>query len=345
MTTSPAANGPTTLCSSARSSPFVAYRPLINLFPEATSKFCDLGGGILVGRALLTPHAAHEIDSYHQPLREDGSVANRRVLPTNLQRITNAILDGSFMFTGESMIFDDRMKLIDGRHRNQGVIATQRSVEVLLVVGVPNHTFQYLDQGAARSSATTLQLLGHANHKDKAAALRSFVCFQHYGTFDPTRRVGSQSIKQSAIATKLGSNHQTVELATSRPDLVQQVQVLRSFKQAAALLRHRGSMSALTFVLGKVDQDLLLTMLQVLNAKDEDLPGYSDPSYVPFLQLRGKLNKFRQLSVDETAALTIKAWNLVRLGQTRQNLVWKCDEEFPKIHGLAYNHLGIPQQI
>jgi len=324
--------------------PLERYRRLLNLFDETTSCFFDVGDNLLMGRTILTPQAAREINSHHQPLREDGSIANRKIIYNNLTRIQSAIAEGTFILTGETIIFDDALKLIDGRHRVEGVIAANEAIDTLIVIGVPNSTFQYLDQGASRTPSTVLQLLGYTCYRDVASACRAFITFQTVGTFDAARRNGSKS-QGTALAIKLGSNHQTVELVESHPDLKEAVYYLRSFRQASALLRHRGPMSAVTYALKQADPVLLETFLKILNSKDEELPAYAGPEYSPILMLRGRLSRDRKLPIDDTAALWIKAWNMVRLGQTRQNLIWKCNEDFPQIHGLAYNTQGAPLDI
>lgn len=318
--------------------PLTRYRPLMNVLttPEGPCEFAQLGE-LVVGRVTLTPHAVTQVDSHHQPIREDGSVANRKIVPGNLIRLLEALSDSTFMFTGEPLIFDDNMKLIDGRHRCTACLTSGTPMDVLVVIGVPNQSFKFLDQGASRSNATVLQLLGHQNYRDKAAACRALYLFTLTGSFDTSCKTRNIKGFTNAIVRKMGGSHRAAEVLAEYPGLEKAACFLRSRKRAATLMRHRGSLSALVYCLLSIDPGLTTTFFDVLNMKDEELYTLNE-EHSPILRLRGRLNKDRDLGLEETAALVIKAWNLLRSGATRQVLSWSREkEEFPRISGLLYD--------
>ena len=64
-------------------------------------------------------------------------------------------------FTGQPLIFNTMGQMMDGQHRCLAIIAEKVTVEVLVVIGVDDEAFRYIDQGAMRSGGDILHISGN----------------------------------------------------------------------------------------------------------------------------------------------------------------------------------------
>lgn len=109
-------------------------------------------------------------------------MTKRRVL-----NYASAMERGQWRVTHQAIAIDPDGVLIDGQHRLSAVIAAGLpSVEMSVAFDVPRQTFDAIDVGLARTTASTLHIAGFTDANATSAAVRSVLA---YDNLAGTRRV------------------------------------------------------------------------------------------------------------------------------------------------------------
>jgi hypothetical protein len=85
---------------------------------------------------------------------------------------------GHWMPTAESVKFNTRERMIDGKHRCLAVIASGVTVRMVIARNVEDAAQRVMDSGSARTPADTLHIEGHASAATLAAVARRVVALQ-----------------------------------------------------------------------------------------------------------------------------------------------------------------------
>lgn len=67
---------------------------------------------------------------------------NRKSSPSRVDRLTQDMLNGTFVLNGESIILDDTGALMDGQHRLMAIIASGTDQKMVVVRGIPRSTME-----------------------------------------------------------------------------------------------------------------------------------------------------------------------------------------------------------
>lgn len=87
------------------------------------------------------------------------SVGNRPTSPTNLKRLKDAMKQGEFMLLPDPMVISDKGRLMNAHHRAKAAEETDTPIEMLIVEGLPEELFTYLDTNCkTRSQADALAI-------------------------------------------------------------------------------------------------------------------------------------------------------------------------------------------
>jgi hypothetical protein len=97
---------------------------------------------------------------------------NRSIKLAQLNRIKRAIETSRWEINGETIIFDHEGRLLEGQHRLQAIVDTDKTVWTLLVRGINRERFKTMGQGSKRSAGDILGIQGVKNATNIAAALR-----------------------------------------------------------------------------------------------------------------------------------------------------------------------------
>lgn len=311
------------------------YRALTDVF--LPDEFAELRGGILVGRVELTAEMCQTVKDCHFPTRPDGTPMQRPVRKHNLHKIVVDLSGGAFEFTGETIIFDDHAKQINGQHRTLAVLESGVPMDTLVVIGVPRRAFKVLDQGSVRSSATVMQMAGTPCARVAAAACRSLQVFATHGHFDSSGQKGAMAITLAKKAA--GGIQQGLAVLEEHPVLGAIAAHLGRTSSSRSLVRYHGPCSAMFYVMHRVDPSLAKSFMDVLSIPEEKLLGL-DPALLPIVQVRARLNNDRKMRLSEMTALCVKAWNNMRRGHSPKSLKWQSNEAYPLIDGVFYSPAG-----
>lgn len=90
----------------------------------------------------------------------EGCGKNRAVSQHTVDRYAKAMEDGKWALNGESVIVGRDGRLVDGQHRLWAVIQSGCTVDMLVVRGVDQESFETCDQGMNRTPTHALQAAG-----------------------------------------------------------------------------------------------------------------------------------------------------------------------------------------
>lgn len=242
------------------------------------------------------------------------NTANRPLSIRSIRELADAISNDEWQINGETIKFDEKGNLIDGQHRLNAVINSNRAIKTFVLRDLPTDSFKTIDTGKKRNNADTLGLLGFSNSAQLAAAARFVLNMQ------------ANQLTSSEIVTNIRMEH----FLDENPEILDSVHFVKNAK--ADSLLSLAIAGGLHFLMHQHDEDDAELFFRDLGKGS--MLAANDPVFM----LREKLlfYKSRQgakLTRRDTTALVIKAWNYRRTGTIVKRLVWakKSGEDFPII--------------
>lgn len=110
----------------------------------------------------------------------DANNNNRKVSPQTTDQYARALDRGDWPFTGDALRFGPNGVVLDGQHRLLAIESTEKSMECLVVSGLPKSVQRYIDSGRKRSAADQLHMDGVANATSMGAAARLMLSWEHW---------------------------------------------------------------------------------------------------------------------------------------------------------------------
>jgi hypothetical protein len=268
-------------------------------------------------RIKLTPQRAHDLLSHN--------THNRGVSRQRVSQYTADIRAGNWRFNGEAIKIAHTGQILDGQHRLIAVIDADRSIDTLLITGLPPEAQETMDQGRARTLGDVLKLRGERNYLNLAAATRLVALYERDGipfldAYRPAPTV-----------------HECLRTLDRNPDLRASVKLADELSRGALVpVSAAGGLHYLFAIADPADaEDFIRKLL-----RGDNLHATS-PVFVLRARLLADLRD-RQLRPKERLALVVKAWNAYRRGDTITRIGWNPGgahpEKFPAIDGLANKH-------
>lgn len=260
-----------------------------------------------VCRAILSPQAAALLLKNHN-FKNRGLKKHQRAF---LQR---QIDGGKFVYNGETIIVGDNNQILNGQHRLAACVAAGKSIEVLIVFGVPAEAFVTVDQGARRGGADVLAIEGHKNCNNLAATLRQIDNY-FKGALGKAHATGPSG------AEGRGDNSFSLELLARYPDAEASVSKMKGIRISTPAVA-----CALHYLFCQCSPE------QAEEFCDVVLNGFSpDVFYTDIGRSAGMLREWltrSALGSKKTppwvqANIWIKAWNAGRTGVMPKVLSWK----------------------
>jgi hypothetical protein len=227
------------------------------------------------------------------------NVKNRKFKTDNFKKLTTDMVAGNFRFTGEPITFDYDGRLLNGQHRLTGAVHTGTTIDVVLVTGVATEAQRDMDAGSRRSLKDTLEL----NNELYPAVLSSvLIGIQAWERGERSNESSGKTTDSTSLAF-LDSNPVVREITREA--------VKVSAKIPGLTARQVG---VLTWAFDK------LSVTDRVDFFDKLITGAGLPGGNPILTLRNFLNRdsksAQQVSSNHRLALTVKAWNAYREGQS-----------------------------
>lgn len=241
---------------------------------------------------------------------------NRNVRRAVVDSYARDIEAGRWRLNGETIKFGPGGVLLDGQHRLSAVAQTGTTVQMVIVRDLSNDVMATVDTGAKRSYGDALKLAGEDNTSTLAAVIRRAVMWER------GMRTNTGAIKPTAL---------------EMDDFLDRNPEIRASADLASRLASRERLPASViglchFLFAKIDPDAATWFF--LRVADGDGIPATDPIAV----LRNRVIKLRvsggRINETEGLALTIRAWNAHRAGETRTKLQMPkgglTNENFPE---------------
>lgn len=103
---------------------------------------------------------------------------NRKLDKSRVNYYASQMLLGKWALNGESIIISSSGKLLNGHHRLNSVIKSGVTIKAVLVNGVPDDSFDTIDQGKNRTNGDVFHILGIENARDKASIVSAYFIIQ-----------------------------------------------------------------------------------------------------------------------------------------------------------------------
>jgi len=242
---------------------------------------------------------------------------NRTIRQSRVDTMVRDMKAGKWQLNGESIKFSVTNRLLDGQHRLLAIVESGVSVPMVVVRGLSDADQETIDIGDKRHMGDILHLAGEANTTNLGSVLRFCWSIETYGR----RPSGGIHPSPQELATYLKDN----------PDIRESVKIGNRANKAA--LRYPQSVAGgLHYLMSKIDGDQA-------DAFWEQLIEGTAPAGSPVNVLRETLlrdlARLHRMSIWQRAAITIKAWNLMRDDKTITILLWRSAgrlaEPFPKL--------------
>lgn len=240
---------------------------------------------------------------------------NRNLRPARVSQFAGAIARGEWELNGETIKIAEDGTLLDGQHRLQAVVEAKRSIQSVVVRGLSRDAQDTVDTGRRRRLADVLAIEHYKDPHALAAALN--VLHRYRSKFHIDYSHGNAPSVQQALM------------------LLQEQQDLEYSVRVARRVTHEiggpiGVFAALHNVFFHAD----LEPAEEFYARLED--GVELSRGDPVLHLRRQILRPRSdrsyaQSPGNIAAITIKAFNLRRVGRDVELLSYKKSEPFPRV--------------
>jgi len=224
------------------------------------------------------------------------NTANRNINRQNIDKYARDMKAGKWRLNGETVIFADNGRLLDGQNRMHAIIKAGVPVQMLVVGNIPSDAMSSIGTGKSRNFANVLQIDGHANSHSLQTLVRRALLWKagyrtNSGNFKPT-------------------NAEMLDFLEKHPDLEFSAEIAGQLYGRTLLPRSVVSLSHWLFA--SIDAGEATWFLARI--ADEDVPR-NHPARV----LRRRIVAMRlaggRVNETEALALTIRAWNAFRSGE------------------------------
>lgn len=244
---------------------------------------------------------------------------NRSVNEDNLNGIISDMKKGNFHLTGESIKIAKDGTLLDGQHRLMAIEKSGLALTMLVIRGLEEESFKFMDIGRKRQASDVLQIEGYSNSARLAAMAKFIINFKRSKFGDLVKHGNRRAarITNNDVSEFCQKHHEG--LYESYP---------YGFNKQNKLLPGV-TLASMHFVLDGIDSSMADDFCHKI-ANGQDISTDS-PIYLLRQRLTQDLRSRKKTPALERLALICKAWNLYRAKKKVQILKWdSVKEPFPK---------------
>lgn len=245
----------------------------------------------------------------------EGNTHNREIRPALVERYARIMSNGQWVLNGESIIFDNTGKLLDGQHRLWACFESKTPFQTVVITDVDPDAFLTIDQGAKRTAGDALHVDAEIDLNgvpEKFVAAAATMVWQYR-----TNNLFGKSVFTPAM---------TVELVKAEPKIIEWVRDarrvgkgLQGFSTPLAATMHLGSAGA-----PEKAREFMDRFIDGANLS----PGH------PVLALRARAVSNPPHVQWEKMYLVVSAWNGFVQGRNLHKLMSiPRSDDFPQIKG------------
>lgn len=233
---------------------------------------------------------------------------NRMVKPRTVAAYAADMAAGRWEWNGDTITFSGDGRLLDGQHRLLAVVESGETVTMAVVRGLRPDTQETKDTNVPRSFGDTLKLRGEPNYTSLAALTKKVWCWER-----GARRNGWHEKATTPTLAKVLAEH---------PELRDVCARARRYSDRIGA-PSRTTIGLCIWLFEQVDE----TGADVMHFFDRLTSDEGHVDGDPVLALRRQLmnvkNSLASRTERDLLAVTIKAWNFYRAGETVKNLMWR----------------------
>lgn len=287
-------------------------REQLSIIPEQNRLINE----IFIQKVLMTPSLAKKLLST--------MVNNRNLNKNSLSKIIEDIETGQWVSNnGESIKINNEGRLMDGQHRLQAIINTNKPLEIYITFNCHINSINTVDTGAARTLYNVLKINNIKYYNTVGALIQSESVI-----------IKGNSVRYISQSTSVKSYPRIVELAKENADYLNFV-----CKESDKLYK-KFSLISFSFyakyfnVLYKIDEDVCFSFFnQLADGIDAESPIY----LLRKALINDSSKSIKKMSNVEKEALFIKCWNHYVNGTDLKSLRWAAGrEDFPKLQRIEY---------
>lgn len=264
----------------------------------------------------ITPSLAKDMMRYNKTEEWHNRPESKAAL-----RRFKAAMERGWVLTGETIIFSSSGRLLNGQHRLNACIETGTTFPCVVVFGIEDQAFKYMDIGTRRTAAHIFAIEDIKNYGAVAAASKFVIAYDR-------RSIGG-AIKGSGVNLAI-ENDELFNWYTENKRL--QDSLKYGVLMAKEVFHTNTAGAALHYICARKNRVMADNFFQMLG--DGSGCGPADPEF----RLRKILNaaaksEKKHIHWATRAAYTIMSWNQVRSGKVERTLVWRDmrnpNEPFP----------------
>jgi hypothetical protein len=250
----------------------------------------------------------------------DGGAKNRRRREFRSQRIAADVTAGFWRENGESLIFDEKGKLMDGQTRLRACVIADKPIVAYCVFGVPYKFFPSLDQCAPRSGSDLSGLLGFAHENCVSAVAKLGILY------------AEKKITTTGKSQQIGNDRLRIYLDRNHDRLITAVSAAQTRRKGIVKLLPISLAAFVHYMVAKNHPDKVEEFLDKLSSGENLRKG--DALLLLRERMKDLAGQKHILLRSDKLALLIKAWNSFLAGTTVKVLKWNGDvEQFPVFSG------------
>jgi len=240
---------------------------------------------------------------------------NRKMREAQVEYLADQIRRNLWVFNGATICFNGGGKLTDGQHRLAGIVKANKSVESLVVRGLPERAFHSIDTGQKRTNADILKIAGEKDTVVLACAARFILSWEKTKDFGWKYRDRVPFPEVYGVVRRHPGLHDCAHLGA---------------KYALEIRRVGPSFcTAFLYLASVVNHDEAIAFFDHLFYGTDLSKGH------PVLALRKILleqstEKYRRFIPRDMGRMFLKTWNLFAKGERIDSLVVKEAEELDR---------------
>lgn len=240
---------------------------------------------------------------------------NRNISQLNVTRYANDMASGAWEQNGETIKIAEDGTILDGQHRLWAIIESGVTVTMIVVCNVRKEAVGSIDSGVTRLFHHLLKIKG-SQHPTTAAMITKFAWI--YENFDRQMRSSSAKTetRNSVLEPYYDENRDLLEHAAA-------------VAECGAHHFVKSHMGFCFYLFLKKNPQKAEEFIKLVKTGENLYTGH------PIMTLRSKLIDNRisknKLTVRETLAFYIKAWNAFLKGRDLSVFRWNNSEELPEV--------------
>jgi len=247
---------------------------------------------------------------------------NRSVNRANLNYIISEINRGNFHLTGESIKIAQNGMLLDGQHRLHAVIESKKPTMMLVVRGLSNDAFKYIDTGRKRQASDILAIEGVANSAAISAMAKFIINFKR-GNY---ASVSNSKVDISSNRTPITNADVSNFVSTNKESI--EDSYLYGHNKYNKLIK-KVTLSGFHFIIKQSNEELADDFCHKVSTGEGI--EHSSPIYLLRQKMLQDIRANKKMRSLEKLAILCKAWNLYKTNKTVSILKWdSVKEPFPK---------------